>query len=65
MKRKFVLEITETDGLTAGELTKALSRLSGTLSNGHSHIERGFVRNSAGKFIGSYFWKNVQEKEES
>ena len=57
-KRKFVVEITETSGLTGEELAKALSRLAGGLSSGRNSIEHGPVRNSGGAIIGTYSWKD-------
>jgi len=57
-KRKFVVEITETSGLTGDELSKALSRLAGGLASGRNSIETGTLRNSAGQSIGIYKWVN-------
>lgn len=57
-KRKFVLEITETTGLTEDDLTKALSRLSSSMHTGRSSIESGRVFNAAGDQIGYYGWRD-------
>lgn len=56
--RKFVLEITETFGLTELELNSAIMRLAGGLQSGRNSIERGAVRNSTGAVIGHYKWIN-------
>ena len=55
-KRKFVIEITETFGLTELELNSALMRLAGGLQSGRNSIERGVLRDSANRVIGSYKW---------
>lgn len=55
-KRQFVLSITETEGLTEGELTGALSRVAGQIKSGRLRIESGIVRDSTGKIIGGYRW---------
>ena len=55
-KRKFVVEITETSGLTGDELSKALSRLAGGLASGRNSIEQGALRDSTGRIIGIYKW---------
>jgi hypothetical protein len=57
-KRKFVVEITETQGLTEGELTKVLMRLAGSLASGRASIEGGKLRDSRNYVIGSYSWKD-------
>lgn len=56
--RNFVLVITETPGLSFGELTAALSRTAANLSAGRALISGGLVRNSEGKIIGSYDWQD-------
>ena len=61
-KRKFVLENTETDGLTEGELTRALSRLAGHIHSGRCSLEGGALRDSAGKAIGTYKWVTQLKK---
>lgn len=55
-ERKFVIEIDQTAGLTAGELTKALSRLAGNLNNGRSQLEGGPILASNHAIIGRYSW---------
>jgi hypothetical protein len=56
-KRKFFVELTDTENLTVDELTKALSRLAGHISNGRAPLESGIVRDSGGAFIGTYGWR--------
>lgn len=65
-KRKFVVEITETFGLTELELNSALMRLAGGLQSGRNSIERGALRDSKGSVIGTYSWKDqlVPPKQE-
>lgn len=55
-KRKFVVEVTETSGLSGEELSRALSRLSARLSRGTASIERGFVVGDDNHAIGNYRW---------
>jgi hypothetical protein len=55
-KRKFVVEITETFGLTELELNSALMRLAGGLQSGRNSIEKGILRDSKGLRIGTYKW---------
>lgn len=55
-KRKFVLEITDTEALTTGDLERALSGLAGAIHSGRASIESGCIRNKAGKVIGGYKW---------
>lgn len=56
-KRKFFIELTETQELNVGELTRALSRLAGHLDNGRKSLEGGFVTDSNGVRIGTYGWR--------
>lgn len=60
-KRKFIVEITETLPLTAGELESALSRLAGRLHNGTASIESGDVLNSRNSVIGTYRWEPQEQ----
>jgi hypothetical protein len=55
--RRFVLVLADHD-LTVGELTKALSRTAGQIDSGRLPLERGEVRNTAGKQIGNYYWED-------
>jgi len=55
-KRKFVLEITETEGLTLGELANSLSRVAAGLQTGHQSLEEGNVHDTTRKAIGRYKW---------
>jgi hypothetical protein len=55
-KRKFVVEITETFGLTELELNSALMRLAGGLQSGRNSVEKGTLRDSKGQVIGGYRW---------
>jgi hypothetical protein len=55
-KRKFVVEITETFGLTELELNSAIMRLAGGLQSGRNSVERGVLRDSHSNVIGNYKW---------
>lgn len=59
--RKFVLEITETAGVTIGELTRAVSRTAGRIDSGRSALETGSVRDNGGKVIGRYYWEDQSD----
>lgn len=63
-KRKFVLEITETDDLSITQLGAALQRTGASLATGSYPVEEGWVY-GGGRLLGRYGWEDVPSPRKS